>query len=199
MSGILLHGFRMKNAISSSNRALLLRINFTQLVCNLSYLSLEKLIKTIEHIIREIQRDLTPQFEQKLRQVLLEQDKEWLVEQVIRLTLDAHSLREMDRKTMLRLKAQQREERLMRVRLMALDKADLRSFTQSYASYDRSKLIDEGFLLSNAPEKGTDLISAEFRTSRGQELLLEARTRSSPCFSEMRAPIPFSSEKNRNY
>ena len=68
-------------------------------------------MKTIESIVREIRRDLTPVFEQKLRAYLMDQDKEWLIEQIVRLTLDAHSLQEMDRKVMQELKARQREAR----------------------------------------------------------------------------------------
>ena len=42
-----------------------------------------------EAIVREINRDLVPEFEKKLRAYLVGQDKDWLIEQVIRLTLDA--------------------------------------------------------------------------------------------------------------
>ncbi len=49
----------------------------------------------IETIVREINRDLVPEFEKKLRAHLAEQDKDWLIEQIVRLTLDAHSLEEM--------------------------------------------------------------------------------------------------------
>lgn len=52
----------------------------------------------IETIVRQINREIVPQFEEKLRAYLAEQDKEWLIEQIVRLTLDAHSLQEMDRK-----------------------------------------------------------------------------------------------------
>ncbi len=53
---------------------------------------------TIEAIVREINRNLVPEFEKKLRARLAEQDKDWLIDQVVRLTLDAHSLEERDRR-----------------------------------------------------------------------------------------------------
>lgn len=35
----------------------------------------------IEHIVRRINKDLVPQFEEKLRAYLADQDKDWLIEQ----------------------------------------------------------------------------------------------------------------------
>ena len=51
---------------------------------------------TIERIVRSINRALSPQFEERLRTALAEQDREWLIDQIVRLTLDAHSLQEID-------------------------------------------------------------------------------------------------------
>ncbi len=76
---------------------------------------------TIEGIVRSINRELVPQFEERLRQYLVQQDKEWLIEQIIRLSLDAHSLEEMDRKVIQDTKARKRAERATRLRTMALD------------------------------------------------------------------------------
>ena len=39
----------------------------------------------IEAILRQINKDLVPEFESKLRAYLADQDKEWLIEQVVRL------------------------------------------------------------------------------------------------------------------
>jgi len=41
----------------------------------------------IEHIIRQINKELVPQFEERLRPHLASQDREWLIEQIVRLTL----------------------------------------------------------------------------------------------------------------
>lgn len=63
----------------------------------------------IESIVRQINREFVPQFEEKLREHLATQDREWLIEQVIRLTLDTHSLEEMDRKHFKEEENQRRE------------------------------------------------------------------------------------------
>lgn len=132
-------------------------------------------MSTIENIIRLINKELVPQFEEKLRSYLIQQDKEWLIEQIVRLTLDAHSLREMDRKSIQENKAKKRLERIERLRKMALNGEKLLQFIQKYEKYDREKLIEEGYLLPNAPAKGTALITDEYRTEKGNELLTYAK------------------------
>src|SRR5574340_196805 len=54
-------------------------------------------MSNIETVLRQINREIVPQFEERLRSHLASQDREWLIEQLIRLTLDAHSLEEQDR------------------------------------------------------------------------------------------------------
>ena len=112
----------------------------------------------IHSILRRINRDLVPQFEEKLRTYLHEQDREWLIEQIVRLTLDAHSLQENDRKRFVAQKEQRRAERLARVRELELCDDMLRDYLEQYSPYSRESLIMDGFLLNDAPEKGTDLI-----------------------------------------
>ena len=98
-------------------------------------------MKNIENIVREIRRDLTPVFEQKLRAYLTGQDKDWLIEQVIRLTLDAHSLQEMDRKVMQELKVRQRESRIQRVIALHVDAPKLQAFLRDHQGLDRPGLV----------------------------------------------------------
>ena len=132
-------------------------------------------MKTIENIVREIRRDLTPVFEQKLRAYLMDQDKEWLIEQIVRLTLDAHSLQEMDRKVMQELKARQREARIERVKELGMDVDKLRDFIARHRSVDRIGLIREGLLLADAHPKGTFLIPPSQRSQAGNTLLEQAK------------------------
>lgn len=132
-------------------------------------------MKTIESIVREIRRDVTPLFEQKLRAYLMDQDKDWLIEQIIRLTLDAHSLQEMDRKVMQETKARLREERIQRVKQLGMDEAKLRYFIGKYRSVDREQLIGEGMLIAKAHPKGTFLIPANQRSNAGNALLEETK------------------------
>ncbi len=130
---------------------------------------------TIQAIVRQVNRELVPQFEEKLRSYLLTQDKEWLIDQIIRLTLDAHSLEEMDRKIVQERKALKRAERVQRLRSINLNREKLIAFLETYKDYDRSKLITENYLVETAPAKGTDLITDHFRTERGNELLTLAK------------------------
>jgi hypothetical protein len=129
----------------------------------------------IDHIIRRINKELVPQFEEKLRAYLADKDKEWLVEQIVRLTLDAHSLQAMDRKLKQEVIAHNRAERLTRVKELKLDRKSLTEFLKQHEGDTRESLIKDGYLLANAPEKGTDLISSDFRTPKGNELLVKAK------------------------
>jgi hypothetical protein len=129
----------------------------------------------IEHIVRRINKELVPQFEEKLRTYLADQDKDWLIEQIVRLTLDAHSLQAMDRKIKQEIVAQNRAERLDRVKALKLDRAKLAEFLKVHEKFSRESLIKDGFMLASAPEKGTDLIAENFRTAKGNQLLVKAK------------------------
>lgn len=50
----------------------------------------------IRAIVRKITQDLSPQFEARLREQLNAHSKEWLIDQIVRLSLDVHSLAEAD-------------------------------------------------------------------------------------------------------
>ena len=132
-------------------------------------------MKTIENIVREIRRDLTPVFEQKLRAYLMDQDKDWLIEQIIRLTLDAHSLQEMDRKVIQEMKSRQREARIERVIQLGMTENKLRDFISRCNNFDRVGLLRDGFLLAEAHPKGTFLIPPSQRSEAGNELLEQTK------------------------
>jgi hypothetical protein len=72
-------------------------------------------MSNIEVIVRQINRDLVPRFEEQLRAHLERQDRNWLIEQVIRLTLDAHSLEEKDRRQFREEEDRKRAKRARRV------------------------------------------------------------------------------------
>jgi len=129
----------------------------------------------IEAIVRQINKDLVPEFESKLRAYLADRDKEWLIEQVVRLTLDAHSLEEMDRKHIREEENRRRRERAARVKKLKLNEKKLRVFVKEYEGYTRAKLIQEKFLSPKAPKKGTELIPEKFRTEEGNDLLQHAK------------------------
>jgi hypothetical protein len=129
----------------------------------------------IDAILREINRELVPQFEEKLRARLANQDKDWLIEQIVRLTLDAHSLEQRDREHIREEQARRKQERADRLRKLNLDEAKLDAFIQRYQGYDRGRLTRENLLSKDAPAKGKELISAEFRSAEATELLQLAK------------------------
>lgn len=129
----------------------------------------------IEHLIRQINKELVPQFEEKLRAQLQHQSREWLIEQIIRLTLDAHSLQENDRKQSQVAKEKRRAELMKRISAISLDEKILKNFLTRYQKATRESLIEEGFLKQNAPVKGTELITSAYRTPMGEELLTLAK------------------------
>ncbi|HEY2980653.1 MAG TPA: hypothetical protein VGJ22_05695 [Anaerolineales bacterium] len=129
----------------------------------------------IHSIVRRINRELVPQFEERLRSYLAEQDRDWLIEQIVRLTLDAHSLEEMDRKFVREMHVRRRAERMQRVKAMALDPKGLADFVRRYKGFDRERLIAEKYLSAQAPAKGLDLIAESFRTDQGNALLQQAK------------------------
>ena len=130
---------------------------------------------TIESIVRGINRELVPVFEEKLRAALADRDREWLVEQVVRLTLDAQALNEADRRTAAEAKARARRERHERVSAMAFDAARLTAFIEEHEGVTRESLVAAGHLRAEAPEKGTALLVTADRTDSGEELLTHAK------------------------
>jgi hypothetical protein len=130
---------------------------------------------SIESIVRAINRDLTPQFEERLRAILEQQDRAWLIDQIVRLTLDAHSLEEIDRRSEVEAKSRVRAERLTRVRALAVDRAVLEAFIAEHAHVGRDSLIGSGHLYADAPAKGTTLLTGEHRSSAGDALLTTAK------------------------
>jgi hypothetical protein len=130
---------------------------------------------TIETVVQSINREVAPLFEERLRADLAGRDREWLIEQVVRLTLDAHSLRDMDHREVAAARARARAERLERVRALALDAAGLAAFTAEHAGRTREQLIASGHLAAAAPAKGTALIAPADRGEEGEALLTLAK------------------------
>jgi hypothetical protein len=130
-------------------------------------------LTTIESVVQTVNRELAPRFEERLRHHLAGRDKEWLIEQIVRLSLGAHGQQATDQGNP--REAEERAERVSRLRDIALDLEGLREFSERYATCTRERLIDEGYLLAGAPAKGTALITPEFRTSGGEELLVHAK------------------------
>jgi hypothetical protein len=130
---------------------------------------------TIDALVRAINRDLTPQFEERLRALLAEQDRDWLIDQIVRLTLDAHSLQEIDLRREQEAKAKARADRVTRVQSIGLDEIVLKKFVSEHATTTRESLIASGHLHADAPAKGTAMITASHRSPEGEALLEHAK------------------------
>jgi hypothetical protein len=132
-------------------------------------------VATIEDIVRRINRELSPQFEEQLRRGLADKDREWLIDQVVRLTLDSHSLEDLDIAAAAEAKARRRAERVERVTAMEIDEVRVRQFSQRHSGMTRERAIADGYIRDAAPPKGTSSIQAEHRTVAGEELLTSAK------------------------
>lgn len=128
---------------------------------------------SIDDLARGIVRDLSPEFEKRLRDALDRQDRAWLIDELVRLTLSRHRLEDLERDGS--ATALLRAERLQRVAKLRLDESAVKRFIGDNDGHDRAKLIAEGFLNSDAPEKGTALLRAEHRTPQGEALLIAAK------------------------
>jgi hypothetical protein len=132
-------------------------------------------MQTIHHLVQSVQRELSPVFEERLRAELADKDRDWLIDQIVRLTLDRHALQEIDRKAEQEAKAAARAARLERVRLLALDTVGLRAFIDQWRAVTREALIASGHLQPTAPPKGTALLVSDDRGEQGDELLQYAK------------------------
>jgi hypothetical protein len=122
-----------------------------------------------ERVARAVGGELVPRLEERLGLRLDRRDKEWLVEQILRLGRGAHDPREANRE------ASERAERTSRLRDIALDLEKLHAFLEGYGTYARARLTDEGYLAAGAPAKGGAWITEEFRTPGGERLLAYAK------------------------
>lgn len=128
---------------------------------------------TIDDVARAIARDLSPEFEQRLRIELAGRDREWLIDELVRLTLSRHGFEDLDRNAA--ATALLRDQRLQRVRDLALDHAGVEQFIVRNTGESREHLIEEGYLRDDVPDKGTALLRSAHRTARGEKRLTHAK------------------------
>ena len=133
----------------------------------------------IQSIIQEINRELSPQFEEELRRHLIKKNKSWLIDQIVRLTLDKHSLEAWDRKEIRKKKDILRAQRIARLEKMQLDEPKLDAFIKQYEHFKRTELREylesEEFLNPHPPKKGTYMIAPKNRSTKGEQLLMESK------------------------
>ncbi len=129
---------------------------------------------TIDDIARGIKRELSPTFEERLRALLAEHDRDWLIDQLVHLTLTANEMPDLNAEEA-ELRAARRSERIERIRELRLDAAAVRRFTLDNEDRTREGLIADGYVSANAPDKGTALIGEDDRSLAGDTLLAHAK------------------------
>lgn len=128
----------------------------------------------MEDIVRSVGRELRPEFEARLRRELGQREHEWLVDELVRMTLARMGLGADEPADDVESR-REREARLERVRELRLDAAAVRRFTAENEDRTREALIAQGYLRPGAPAKGTDLIPDSERSANGQTLLEHAK------------------------
>lgn len=104
-----------------------------------------------------------------------DKDRAWLIEQVVRLSMDNHALEEADCRHVAEAKARARQERHDRVAAMRFDLGAPEAFLAEHPSVTRESLVADGRLRPEAPAKGTALITSNHRTESGDALLTGAK------------------------
>ena len=127
----------------------------------------------IHDLSRRISRDLSPEFEKRLHAALAEQDREWLVNELVGLVLGHHQMADLEADGA--ATALRRTERLQRVAMLKLDESAVKRFISDNEGRDRDRLIAEGYLNADAPKKGTAMLGDEHRTPQGSSLLIGAK------------------------
>jgi hypothetical protein len=122
----------------------------------------------INSIIKKAQDEVFPELEAKIRAELHKKDKEWLIDQIIYLTCQKHSLHEQHDKL------EDMRKRLARIQQKGYNDQALLDFTERYRKMKRTDLEASGFLL-NPPAMGLASIESFQRTEKGAALLQEAR------------------------
>ena len=122
----------------------------------------------INSIIKKAQDDLFPELEAKIRSELNKKDKEWLIDQIIFLTCQRHSLHEQHEKL------QNMKEQLTRISQKAYNDQTVANFIKKYRKTSRKDLEAADFLI-NPPAMGLASIESHQRTAKGEALLEEAR------------------------
>jgi hypothetical protein len=121
----------------------------------------------IGDITEQLDAEREAAFRLRLRDELLRQPKEWLVEQLLA-RIDEASPANQEATN------EERAARSARIRAMCLDDACLHAFIDRCRHLTRDRLEQEGFLIA-PPVKGAALIGASCRTPRGEALLREAK------------------------
>jgi hypothetical protein len=132
-------------------------------------------VPSIEDLVHAARRSVRPDYEAALRAHLEQQDKAWLVEQLVRLSLDPRQRAERDAQAAAADDAVERAARQERLRAIDLDEGQLQAFVDAFREHDRERLVADGHLDVAAPEPGTAVVGDEHRSESGAALLQQAK------------------------
>jgi hypothetical protein len=134
-------------------------------------------------ILNQVHDEMAGEFRARLRHRLSEQPVEWLVDQVLTLTLDGNhapartARNETCTSVIERLpeeSEQDRAARVARLRLLDISEDTLPIYSYRYQALTRETLEKESYLI-NPPHKGGGLIPPQCRSPKGETLLVEAK------------------------
>ena len=111
----------------------------------------------LDEIVEDIRHDLATDYADRLRTALRDQDKAWLVDELVRLIVERDLHVEVAGSS-------------RRRRGITVDEDTVSQFVAEHSASGRSGLVREG-----APHKGTALLSPEHRTAQGEAELQRAR------------------------
>ncbi|MFY7670793.1 hypothetical protein ACOSP6_06860 [Tenacibaculum sp. MEBiC06402] len=121
----------------------------------------------ISNIIKNAQDELFPELESRISAQLNKKDKDWLIDQIIYLTCERHSLHEQKEKLKIL------KNRIARITKKGFTDHRINAFIDAYKNTSRSELLETGFLI-NPPHLGLHKIETFQRSQKGEMLLEEA-------------------------
>lgn len=139
-------------------------------------------METLDDLVRRVNGELHEEYRTRLRALLSQQPKEWLVEQLLARapapgtgpSPTAPGSRPEPAERPGPESEEERARRLERIRTWKLDTPRLADLVARLRSWDRERLEAEGLLL-DPPRKGGPLVPARCRSVAGGELLREAK------------------------
>ncbi len=127
-------------------------------------------MQTLDDFVTEISEDCAEEYRRRLRARLMQQPREWLVDQLLEHVADDPR---PDRPAQPALPAND-DARAHRIRAMRIDERCLASTFDRWQPLNRDVLEAKGYVIA-PPPKGTALIEADHRTRKGNGLLREAK------------------------
>jgi len=135
-------------------------------------------MKSVEQMVRNMRAELADEYYQRLYDALIAQDKNWLVEELIKQLAKHDDGPSLGKQIIQNLGqdsfAAEEGARINRIKRMRLDEWRLSGLIEKYNQIQVTR-SEDCFYLIDPPAKGTDIILPRHRTEEGQALLQEAK------------------------